>query len=108
MANTKSMERKENNMNFKEQLESLKDGIKAFMTNDLPVEKVNELGELVKKVDGIGEEHQKLEDAHSELKDRYIDSVKHYGTSDKPVEEDQQPKSFEQILSELEENSKKG
>lgn len=96
-------------MNFKEQLESLKDGIKAFITNDLPVEKVNELGELVKKVDGIGEEHQKTEDALSELKDRYIDSVKHYGTSDKPVDNDEpQGKSLEQIMSEIEQNSKKG
>lgn len=96
-------------MDFKEQLETLKTGIKEFITKDLPVEKVNQLGELVKKVDGLGEEHQKLVDAHSELKDRYIDSVKNYGTTDKPVDANQnQGKTLEQILSEIEQGSKKG
>ena len=96
-------------MDFKEQLKQLRESISAKITTDMTTEEVNTYGDLLKQVDGLGEEHQKLVDSHNELKDRYIESVKGYGTKDKPAEETQgQEKTFEQILSEIEKNSKKG
>jgi len=96
-------------MDFKEQLKQLRDGISAKITTDMSTEEVNAYGDLLKQVDELGNEHQKFVDAHNELKDRYIESVKGYGTTDKPADDNaQQGKTFEQILSEIEQSSKKG
>ncbi len=96
-------------MNFKEQIEALKDKVKGMITNDLSTEQVKAYGDLVEDIDKVGDAHQELVKEHSELKDLYIKSVKNYGTSDKPQNEnDNKGKSFEEIMSEIGKESKKG
>ena len=96
-------------MNFKEQIEALKDKVKGMITNDLSTEQVKAYGELVEDIDKVGESHQELVKEHSELKDLYIKSVKNYVTSEKPKNETENTgKSFEEIMSEIGKESKKG
>ena len=96
-------------MNFKEQLEALKNKVKGMITNDLSTEQVKAYGDLVEDIDKVGDDHQELVKEHSELKELYIKSVKNYVTSEKPKNETENTgKSFEEIMSEIEKESTKG
>lgn len=95
-------------MNFKEQLEALKTRINGMITKDSSTEQVKAYGELKEEVEKLGQSHEELVKEHSELKDLYIQSVKNYGTSDKPVNEPNKGTTFEEIMSDMENESKKG
>lgn len=80
---------------FKEQIDALKSSLKKGITKDTPVETINEIEANIKQVDAIAETHSKLEKDHSDLKDKYIQNVVNYGTTEEPKSDT--PRSLEDI-----------
>ena len=74
-------------MDFKEQLDSIKQRIDGFITKDTPTEQIQELSKLKDDIDGLGTSHQKTLDDYGELKELYIGVVKKTGSSDKPKDD---------------------
>ena len=91
-------------MDFKQQLEAIKECINGLITSDTPTEQISQFGELKDKVDALGNAHQQTLDEFSQLKDRYIDAIKNYGTGKAPANETssvQEEVSLEQIGAEI-------
>ena len=85
---------------FKEQLEVVKASINALITKETPQEQIDSLVNISKQVDGLGESHQKTLDDYGALKDRYIESIKGFGSKATPSD-DPQEKSLEDIGKEI-------
>lgn len=88
---------------FSEILKDLNQYVDSLITKDTPTETITKLSELKEKTKELGDAHQQTLDDYAELKDRYIESVKHYGTP-KVAPDDasgNSEKTFEQIGAEI-------
>ena len=88
-----------------ELIESLKKDILESVTTELTTEQSEKLVGFTKKLDEIGEEHKKTEDAYVDIKGKYIEGLKTFGTKVTPVDEEK-PKSLEEIAEEISKSSK--
>lgn len=89
---------------FQEQMEELKKSLNDLITKDTPTEQVTQIGNIKTQLDGLGESHQQTLKDYADLKDRYIDSVKNYGTAKAPANENDGEKketTFEEIGADL-------
>lgn len=84
---------------FQECLNLLKENIKTMMTKEnLPDEELNSFVELNKQVDELGKQHQELVESNAKMKDKYIEAITNYGTSDQNKEDKTEvPKTLEEI-----------
>ena len=91
-------------MDFKQQLEAIKQQVNDFITSDMPTDQIDQLGKIKDQLDSLGEAHQQTLDEFGQLKDRYIDAVKNYGTGKEPNTSDVgtgQEKTLEDLAQEL-------
>ena len=88
---------------FSEILKSITDSLDGFITKDTPTDQITQIGKVKEQLTQLDDAHKQTLDDYGELKDRYIESIKHYGTGKAPAEanDDQQGKSFEQIGAEI-------
>lgn len=74
-------------MKFSEKLDEIKKALDNQITSETPTATIDEIAKIKASVDELADIHQKQSDEYAQLKDRYIDAVKHYGTGSKPMEE---------------------
>lgn len=88
---------------FNERLNELNQQLDSLITKDTPTDTITEIGKIKESVKELGDAHQQTLDDYGQLKDRYIDAVKGYGTGKAPAEDStgQQEKTFEQIGAEI-------
>lgn len=88
---------------FNEIVNALNQKIDSLITKDTPTEQVAEIASLKDFTKELGDAHQQTLDDYANLKERYIESVKNYGTSTTPKDESNsgQEKTFEQIGAEI-------
>ena len=72
---------------FQQKLEEMKKSLNDLITKDTPTEQVTQIGNIKAQLDGLGESHQQTLKDYADLKDRYIDSVKNFGTAKAPANE---------------------
>ena len=87
---------------FNDILNELNRKVDSMITKDTPTEQITEFGQLKDQIKELGDAHQQTLDDYGQLKDRYIDAVKSYGTSKAP-ENDAigQEKTLEEIGAEI-------
>lgn len=97
---------------FSEILNSIKDSLDGFITKDTPTDQITQIGKVKEQLTELSDAHKQTLDDYGELKDRYIESIKNYGTGKEPTSEidSKQGKSFEEIGQTIlaRDNNKKG
>lgn len=90
-------------MTFAEKIANIKSVIDNMITSETSVNDVAKFGDLKKSVDELQTDHDNMVKDYSQLKDRYIDAVKNYGTSTPPKDESSNDgeKTFEEIGKEI-------
>lgn len=91
-------------MKFDEILKGVKDNLKNLMTKEgVDDTQLEDYTQLMQQVDDLGKQHQELVENHSKMKDKYIEAVVNYGTKTTPKDdvENDKPKTFEEIASEV-------
>ena len=78
----------------------IKEILKGLITDSTSTEDVQTIGALVQELDNKEKEEADLLQKHDELRRKYIEAVKDSSFKDKPKEENQNPKSFEECLQE--------
>ena len=88
---------------FSEILKSVNDQLDSFITKDTPTEQITQIGKVKEELTKLGDAHKQTLDDYGELKDRYIDAVKHFGTGKAPANEvdANQGKTMEEIGAEI-------
>lgn len=84
---------------FTEILKDLKAQMDGLITKDSPTDQITKVGKMKSTLDDMESAHKQTLDDYAELKDRYIDSVKNYGTGKAPtdVNDDKKEVSLEEI-----------
>ena len=85
---------------FTEILNDFKAQLDGFIQKDTPTEQITKIGELKSQCDELETAHKQTLDDYAELKDRYIDAVKSYGTGKAPsddINDSQKEVSLEEI-----------
>ena len=90
-------------MKFSEILKSINDQLDSFITKDTPTEQITQIGKVKETLTELGKSHEQTLVDYSELKDRYIEAVKSYGTGKAPADEVDatQGKTMEEIGAEI-------
>lgn len=91
-------------MDFKQQLEAIKEHINGIITADMPTEQISQFADIKDELDALGNTHQQTLDEYGKLKDNYIKVVQGYGTGKAPANETSsvdQDVSLEQIGAEI-------
>lgn len=90
-------------MKFSEILKSINDQLDSFITKDTPTEQITQIGKVKETLTELGKSHEQTLVDYGELKDRYIEAVKSYGTGKAPANEvdANQGKTMEEIGAEI-------
>lgn len=92
---------------FKEQLEAILGEVNGLITKETPTDQITKFGQLKDDLKALGDSHQQTLDEYGELKDRYIESIKGFGTNTKPNDDTNKgEKTFEEIGAEILANAK--
>lgn len=90
---------------FAETLNVVKEHIKTLMTKEeISDKELDDLATLNGQVDELGRQHQELVDSNSKMKDKYIEAITNYGTTNLPKDEEQNSgaeKTFEQCAKDV-------
>ena len=89
--------------NFSEILKEVQTSLDGLITNDTPTEKIAQIGKVKEQLTNLDTAHKQTLDDYGDLKDRYIEAVKNFGTGKAPTNEVDQNKgkSFEEIGAEI-------
>ena len=84
---------------FTEILNGLRAQLDGLITKESPTDQITKVGEIKATLDEMDSAHKQTLDDYAELKDRYIDAVKNYGTGKAPtdVNDDKKEVSLEEI-----------
>lgn len=84
---------------FTEIIKDFKAQLDGFIQKDTPTEQITKIGELKSQCEELEAAHKQTLDDYADLKDRYIDAVKNYGTDKAPVgvTDDKKEVSLEEI-----------
>lgn len=84
---------------FTEILTDFKAQLDGFIQKDTPTEQITKIGEIKSQCDELEAAHKQTLDDYADLKDRYIQAVKNYGTDKAPagVTDDKKEVSLEEI-----------
>ena len=91
-------------MDFKQQLEAIKEHINGIITADMPTDQISKFADIKNELDQLGNEHQQTLDEYGKLKDSYIKAIQGYGTGKAPANETSsvnEEVSLEQIGAEI-------
>ena len=89
---------------MEEMIQAIKTKLNSTLSVESSSEEINHITELTKDLDGIQEEYNKLEKDSIEIKNTLIDYVKRGGDTKTPPQDEtqiKQPRSFEEILAEV-------
>ena len=78
----------------------LKEGLKALITDSTPTEDVEKITGFVKDIESAEAESNDMLQRHDDLRKKYIEAVKNSTFSEKPKDDNPQPKTFEQCVQE--------
>lgn len=79
----------------------LKEGLKGLITDSTSTEDVEKITRLAKDVESAEAESNDMLQKHEELRVKYIEAVKNSTFTEKPKEENPQPKSLEECIQEV-------
>lgn len=85
---------------FEELIGSINTALDGLMTAETPDADIQKIVSIKEQVAQAQTEQKKLADDYVEIKGRYIEGLKTFGTSKVP-EEEQQPRSFEEIAKDI-------
>lgn len=96
-------------MNFKKQIEDLKNMALDFVNKESPKEDIEKVNKFNEGLDALSKEHEGKMTELADMKDAYIKAMKTTGSSEEPKDdlEPQKPKTFEDIAKEIIQNRKK-
>ena len=78
----------------------IKEGLKSLITDSTSTEDVEKITGIVKDVELAETESNDMLQKHEELRVKYIEAVKNTTFTEKPKEDNPQPKTFEQCVQE--------
>ena len=98
-------------MDFKQQIQQLKDLANSLMNGDSPKEVIDTIGKINDSLDSVNAEYDDKTKRLHDMTEAYIHAKTNEGSSDKPKEEikpeETKPKSLEEIAKELIDKDKK-
>ena len=90
-------------MKFSEILKSINSQLDSLITKDTPTEQIAQIGKVKEQLNELGKAHEQTLVDYGDLKDKYIEMVKNYGTGKAPANEveTEQDVSLEEIGAEI-------
>lgn len=88
---------------FSEILKEVQTSLDGLITKDTPTEQIAQIGKVKEQLTTLDNAHKQTLDDYGDLKDKYIEAVKNFGTGKAPTNEIDQPqgKSMEEIGAEI-------
>ena len=90
----------------KKALNELRENIKSKMSTDKDDKELASYGEMLQQCDTIEKSVDEMEKQQLEYREKYIESIKNYGTSSVPQTETKTHRSLEEIAKEVISKSK--
>ncbi|MBO7731673.1 MAG: hypothetical protein J6S67_03955 [Methanobrevibacter sp.] len=78
----------------------IKEGLKALITDSTSTEDVEKVTSVVKDIEVAEAESNDMLQKHEELRKKYIEAVKNSTFTEKPKEDNPQPKTLEECIQE--------
>ena len=78
----------------------IKEGLKALITDSTSTEDVEKVTRVVKDIEQAETESNDMLQKHEELRKKYIEAVKNSTFTEKPKEDNPQPKTLEECIQE--------
>lgn len=90
-------------MKFKEKIDDIVKNLKAQITTETSADDVTKIEAIIKDVQGLEEDHNKVVEDGRKFKEKYINMIDNFGTDQVPDNEaSDTPKSFEEIVADFE------
>ena len=87
-------------------LTELKELIKGLVNDSTSTEDAEKIGKINKVIEDAEKEHESLITKHEELRAKYVKAITETSFSEKPKDENPQPKSLEDCMQEVIDNRK--